>query len=113
MVRVGAKLLLLVVLASWFAPAALASYTQPSSCCHRGNHHCTSGTEEAFRSTKIHCQSCQAVITAHQAPRPAENPTLVSPADEHPFIHEFSSALSVEQIPQEHGERAPPAPPAQ
>ncbi len=112
MVRVGAKVLLLVMVVSWLAPAAMATYAQPDHwCCRRGGHHCTSsgpGSEPAFRSQKVHCRSCQAIVTAQQAPRPAKSPTVIAVQDEHPFIHEFSSAFRSQGSSHEEGQRAPP-----
>lgn len=109
MVRVGARLLLLVIVVSWLAPAAMATYTHADSCCRRGAHHCSSSSAEpVFRSQKVHCRSCQAVMSVQQAPRPARDSAVIAVQDEHPFVHEFSSAFTAEESPEEQGQRAPP-----
>ncbi|MBZ5647816.1 MAG: hypothetical protein LAN37_11420 [Acidobacteriia bacterium] len=109
MARVGARGLLLVLVASWFAPAALATYASPEhSCCRRAGHHCQPSAEKTFRDAKLHCHNCQGLVSAHQAPRVHTAFTAIAPNDEHRFVREFSSANRSTPEPKEETGRAPP-----
>lgn len=108
--RVGASISLAVLLASWLAPAALGSYASPLPlCCRRGGHHCPQSVQKSFRDARLHCQSCQSLVSAHQAPKLAPLALGLATHDEHPFVHEFSSAFSPDRSPRSQSQRAPPA----
>lgn len=106
----AARLLLVLLLGAWCAPAALASYVSPQqhACCRRGGHHCPDSPEQSFREGKLHCRMCQGVVGAQKAPRLGAAPTAIAPADEHPFIHEFRSAFPSPPETREQTSRAPP-----
>ncbi len=107
--RVGTQLVLLIFAAGWLAPAAMASYVSPlPPCCRRGGHHCPRSVERAFRDAKLHCQSCQSLVTAHQAPKLSPLTKGIVSTDEHPFVHEFASAFSSVQSERTRSQRAPP-----
>ncbi len=107
--RVGTQLLILLLLASWLVPAALASRVSPlPQCCRRGGHHCPQSVERAFRDAKLHCQSCQSLVTAHQAPKLSPLTIGIVRNDEHPFVHEFSSAFTSAPRERTQSQRAPP-----
>ncbi len=110
-VRVGTRLLLLFLLGNWMSPAALAAYTsaQPP-CCRRAGHHCPTGP--GFRDARLHCHTCQPLLTAHQAPRTSAVIVGIATHDDHPVVHEFSSAFSSADTPRSHSQRAPPASPS-
>ena len=107
--RVGTRLLILLLLASWLTPAALASYTPAQhACCRRGAHHCPQSSEQSFRDARLHCQTCQSLVTAHQAPRLSPVTAGITPRDGHPYVHEFSSAFTSARTARSHSQRAPP-----
>ncbi len=110
MVRVGARVLLLLLVASWLAPAVLALQIPPEhSCCRRAGHHCPQSAEQAFRDSTLHCHSCQGLVTAHQAPRVATTAVGIAPRNEYALVHEFSPAVSPEAETAATSERGPPA----
>jgi hypothetical protein len=107
--RVGTLLVLVLLLAAWLAPAALASYVSPQhACCRRGAHHCPQSSEQSFRDARLHCRTCQSLVTAHQAPKLSPLTTGIARNDEHHYIHEFSSAFSSNQTERSRSQRAPP-----
>ncbi len=108
--RVGTQLLIVLLLVSWLAPAAVASYVSPiPPCCRRAGHHCPRSVQRAFRDAKLHCRSCQSLVTATQAPRLTPVTIAIALHDEHPFVHEFSSAPSSVQSAKSRSQRAPPS----
>ncbi|HVP44680.1 MAG TPA: hypothetical protein VMS96_14710 [Terriglobales bacterium] len=107
---VGARLVLLLLLASWLSPAALASYVTPRpSCCRRGGHHCPQPTEQSFRDARLHCSGCQSLVTAQQAPRVSPAGFGIASHDDHPLVHEFSSACASGEQAAKPSQRAPPS----
>ncbi len=108
--RVGAQLLVVLLLGSWLAPAAVASYAPPRhACCRRAGHHCPQSSEQAFRDAKLHCQTCKSLVTAPQAPGASPATAGLAIHDEHPYVHEFSSAFSSAQAVELRSQRAPPS----
>src|SRR5512135_3538761 len=108
--RVGAQLLLALLLATWLAPAALATYVSPQySCCRRAAHHCSQSGDQAFRDARLHCQMCRPLVTTHQAPRVSPVAIGITSTDTHPFAHEFSSAFSHNHVTRSQSQRAPPS----
>jgi hypothetical protein len=108
----AARALLLLFVAGWCAPAALAGYASPQhACCRRGAHHCGQSSDHAFRDARLHCGSCQPLVTAHQAPRVSAVTLGITAIDAHPFADDFSSAFSDRQAQRSQSPRAPPVPP--
>jgi hypothetical protein len=110
--RSTAITLLLLMLAAFLAPAALATATSPLPACCRaaGRHHCSALAPSG--GVQIQGESCPyrkpLVFSASAAPPPATE--SVTPADAHPFLHEFYPERFVSQGEQPHPERAPPQP---
>jgi len=109
--RLTATTLLLLMLAGSFAPAALASATNPlPACCRAGGmHHCMAMMPSSG-GTRFQGQSCpyrkHPAFSSSAAPAPAR--VVIAPADPHPFLHQFYPELFVSQGEQPHPERAPP-----
>jgi hypothetical protein len=108
--RSTAITLLLLMLAAFLAPAALATATNPLPACCRaaGRHHCSAMAPSG--GVQIQEQSCPyrkpLVFAASAAPPPASQ--IIAPAGAHPFLNEFYPELFVSQGEQPHPERGPP-----
>ncbi|HYN16295.1 MAG TPA: hypothetical protein VES66_10970 [Terriglobales bacterium] len=113
--RSTATTLLLLILAAFLAPAALATATNPTPACCRttGPHRCSAtvpgGTDTGLQ---VQGQSCPyrkpLTFSGSAAPPPAAE--TVAPADAHPFLNDFYHELFVSQGERPHPERAPPQP---
>jgi len=111
--RSTAITLLLLMLAAWLAPAAVATATNPLPVCCRagGAHHCAAmvprATEGGLQFQGQSCPHRQPVAcTACAAPPPAAR--TVALAHVRPFSSEFHPELFFSHREPPHSQRAPP-----
>ena len=107
--RLIASSLLLLMVAAFLVPAALAGHTAPLPACCRasGPHHCSAPASDGVQ---VRGQACPyrkpLIFSTSAAPRPTAQP--VTPSEAHPFLHEFYPELFVSQEQQHDSVRAPP-----
>jgi ABC-type phosphate transport system substrate-binding protein len=113
MPRSTATALLLLMLAAFLAPAALATATNPTPACCRttGPHRCSAtvpgGTDTGLQ---VQGQSCpyRKTLTFSGSAAPPPVTETVALADARPSLNDFYPELFVSQDEQPHPERAPP-----
>jgi hypothetical protein len=109
--RLVSNLILAVVVAGLFSPAAMASVTQPHACCLRGqSHNCAQPVEIGFRNAAEDCQHCSPGLTLapHRVFRPEAAPAVSAGRDAHPFLSEFYPASDSPDSSSDEAQRAPP-----
>ncbi len=107
-------IVLLLMLAAFLAPAALATATTnplPACCRASGAHHCSAMAASMVPGgVRVQGQSCPhrkpVACTGCAAPPPATETVVLAGA--HPFSNEFHPELFVSHREQPHSQRAPP-----
>ena len=111
--RSTAITLLLLMLAAFLAPAALATSTTPTPACCRaaGPHHCSamapSGTEGGAQFQGHSCPYRKPVALSGSAATPPATQT-VALAGAHSFLNRFYSEVFVSHREPPHSQRGPP-----
>ena len=111
--RSTAIALLLLMLAAFLAPAAVATVTNPTPACCRaaGPHHCSamapSGTEGGAQFQGHSCPYRKPVALSGSAATPPASQT-VALAGAHSFLNEFYSEVFVSHREPPHSQRGPP-----
>ena len=108
--RLAAIPILILMVAGFLTPAVLATITAPTPACCRagGQHHCLAGLETS--GVQLRTQACPyrkplsftRSAAAYQVAQP------ITPAEAHPFLHEFYPDLFVSGAHRTHPQRAPP-----
>jgi hypothetical protein len=112
--RLTATALLLLMVAAFFAPAALATVTNPLPACCRagGRHHCSMMRSIIVPAgSRVLGKSCPyrkpLVFSSSVAPPPAAE--TVTPAGTCSVLGELYSAVLVSHRESPHSQRAPPS----
>ncbi len=111
--RSTATALLLLMLAAFLAPAAVATVTNPMPACCRaaGPHHCSamvpSGPEDGAQFRGDSCPYRKPVAFSGSAATPPATQT-VALAGAHAFLNDFYSEVFVSHCEAPHSQRGPP-----
>jgi len=111
--RPVASALLLVMLAAFLAPAALAAVTPPIRACCRtsGTHHCSamvpSGSEGGAQFQGQACPYRKPVAVSGSAAAPRATQT-VALAGAHSFLNQFNFEAFISRREPPHSQRGPP-----
>jgi hypothetical protein len=107
--RSTATALLLLMLAAFLAPAALATVIAPTPACCRaaGPHHCSTVVPSGVQVQGQSCPYRKPLAFSGSAAPPTATESA-APDDAHPVLHEFYPELFVSPGEQPHPERAPP-----
>ena len=111
--RSTATTLLLLMLAAFLAPAALATATNPLPACCRaaGPHHCSAMAASMVPSgVRVQAQSCpyrKPLAFSGSAATPRATQT-VALAGAHSFLGEFYSEVFISHREPSHSQRGPP-----
>lgn len=111
--RPTATTLLLLMLAAFLAPAALATATNPMPACCRaaGPHHCSamvpSGTKGGTQFQGHSCPYRKPVALSGSAATPRATQT-VALAGAHSFLNQFYSEVFISHREPPHSQRGPP-----
>ncbi len=110
--RSTATALLLLMLAAFLAPAALATVTTltPACCRAAGPHHCSAMAASRSQRAQVQAQSCpyrKPLALSGSAATPPATQT-VALADAHSFLGEFYSEVFVSHREPPHSQRGPP-----
>jgi hypothetical protein len=102
--------ILILMVASFLAPAVLASVTAPTPACCRvgGQHHCSASIETT--GVQLRGQGCpyRKALSFSRSAATYEVVQPIAPADAHPFLHEFYPDLFVSSAHRTHPQRGPP-----
>jgi len=111
--RSTASALLLLMVAAFLAPAALATATNPLPACCRagGRHHCSAMAASVVPSgVKLQGQCCpyrkHLAFSSSAAPPPAAE--TIALAGAHSFLNNFYSQLLLSHREPSHSQRGPP-----
>jgi len=111
--RSTATALLLLMLAAFLAPAAVATVTNPTPACCRaaGPHHCSamapSGTEGGAQFQGHSCPYRKPVALSGSAATPRATQTVALPGAHSP-LNQFYSEVFVSRREPPHSQRGPP-----
>jgi hypothetical protein len=117
--RAATICVIFLLLGTMFAPLATASFVRSERlCCMRNAHHCSAmsgmpangASEDPGDSiqNRSDCRCCALVGTI--APAQTRKPTvMVGPAEAHPFLKEFYSAMPDAPEARSNSDRGPPS----
>jgi len=110
--RLVAIPLLLLMLAAFLAPAALATVTKPMpACCRAGAHHCATLVPRRGE-TQVKGQCCpyrKHLAFSVSAATPAARQGI-APAAAHSFLNDYYSEVFISHRESPHSQRGPPIP---